>query len=90
MRAKANFKRGESYYYAPKATMAVAFLCGGLLLGEKKAIPLYIKCPEPRSEFHRVAITVIRTKAEARELNRKYAKLRAKRREQAKAEATKS
>jgi hypothetical protein len=86
MKTKANFKRGETYYYAPKATLACAFLCGGAILGGKP-IPLYLKSPEPRSGFHRVALTVIRTKAEAKALNRKYAKLRAKRRAEAKSEA---
>lgn len=87
MRAKANFKRGKRYFYVHRATMACVFLAGGALMGEKKAIPAYLKSPEPRSEFHRVDLVVIRTKAEAASLNRKYAKLRAKHRAMAKAEA---
>lgn len=89
MNIKANYVRGGCYYYAHRATMACVFLGGSLLLGERKAIPLYLKCPKPRSEFHRVAITVVRTKAEAKALNAKYAKLRAKRRAEAMAEARK-
>lgn len=87
MKVTANFKRGQSYYYAPKATLACAFLCGGVILNGKP-IPLYLKSPAPRSEYHRVTLTVIRTKAEAKALNRKYAKLRAKRRAEALAEKT--
>lgn len=85
MRVKANYKRGACYYYAHRATMACAFIGGAALIGERKAIPMYLKRPEPASEYHRIAITVIRTKAEAKALNRKYAKLRAKRRAEARA-----
>jgi 23S rRNA maturation mini-RNase III len=79
MNVKPNFRRGKQYYYIHRATLACAFLGGAVLLGEKKAIPCYLKSPQPRSKFHRVEIVIVRTKAEAKALNRKYAKLRARR-----------
>lgn len=78
MRAKANFKRGEEYFYLHRATLACVRLAGGIVTGER--FTLYLKRPKPASAFHRCTLTVIRTKAEAKALNKKYAKLRAKRR----------
>lgn len=84
---KSNYKRGTQYFYIHKASLACAFLGGGVLCGP--TLNLYLKRPDrPKfegDEFHRVEINVIHTKAEAKALNRKWAKIRAQRRAEAKA-----
>lgn len=88
MKVKANYQRGTQYFYAPRATLAILHLTGGLF-GSSQYIPLYLKPPsgQPRSEYHRVSLVVIRTKPEAAALTLKYARLRKLRRAQAKNEA---
>ena len=68
--------RGTHYYYAHKATLALSHLLGDAF---GKVMPLWSKCPELRDEYHRVEVVVVRTNAEAKALDRKYAKLRATR-----------
>jgi hypothetical protein len=82
---KPNFKRGTQYFFVHKATLACAYLGGGLLLGDRKAVQLYLKPQGPRAEWHRVEINVIRTKAEAKAVNRKWAGMRNQRRAESQA-----
>lgn len=76
MSIEANYRRGTRYYYAHKATLALSTLLGDAF---GRMMPLWSKCPEPRDEYHRVEVTVVRAKAEAKALDRKYAKLRSQR-----------
>jgi hypothetical protein len=72
-----NYRRGTRYFYVHSASLA----CVHLGLGE--SFRVYTKRPSPASEFHRVELNVVRTKAEARALERKWAKVRAQRASQA-------
>lgn len=73
---KANFKKGNRYYWTHKSALAMDFLLGNGVLGRKlvsKFIGLYTTRPKNHKDYHRVAIEIIRTEKEVTALEKKYA-----------------
>lgn len=80
MSIKPNYRKGTRYFWVYKATLACDFL--GL---RSPTIGLHTKRPSPKNRYHRVELTVVRTKREAEALDAKFAKKRARSRARLKA-----
>lgn len=82
MSIEANWQRGRTYFWVHKSSLACCFLGGNKAVANHLKMPvLGLRLEKPpcnADDYHRCEITVVRTKAEARALDRKRAALRAK------------
>ena len=76
MKIEPNWKKGTRYFWVHKATLACDFI--GVRIRDYQPIALHTMRPKDHRKFHRVEISVVRTKREAAAIDAKFEKLRAK------------
>ena len=71
-----NWQRGKQYFWVPQSALAICFLGRGLSRAVGiKAVPAFVDKPRNGVEYHRVHLTVVRTKKETERLRRKWEKI---------------